>query len=269
MADIDQCSGPLERATRLLLALACEGESRPLAAHASSLGIPLSTAYRIAAQLSKHGLLAPGKRGHFGPGLTLTELAARADPRTILAGAARPLLRKLARSTRATAHLGVLEGDMVTYLVKEQGGGALFTREGGQLEAYCSAIGKILLAASDRWSLDAYLGSGPFVALTGRTITDPHLIRDGIAAVARQDYAIDDREVADDLVCVAVPIRDRNGKVVAAISLSMQTITIPIEESRARLRACASAIEKRLGRSPRQAQVRFDDGVGVAADCGF
>lgn len=240
--------GTVERVIQVLTAVAAPGDIRPLSVHARALGIPQSTVYRIVASLSRHGLVAPGSRGTYGPGLKLAALAAGAAPSDILNRVARPPLRRLARSVKATTHLGILDGDMVTYVVKEATRGPrLFTQEGGQLEAYSSAIGKVLLAAFEPERLEAYLGAGPFIALTPRTITDPEQLRREIDHVAACGFAVDDREVADDLQCVAVPIRDTHGEVVAAISLSRMALYAERLEPTAELLECARQIENRLG----------------------
>lgn len=193
----------------------------PLRDLAARLGMPLSTAYRLLAAYRKAGLVGTVGRGRYAAGLELVDLAARADRHAILAGAARSSLRKLARALRRTVHLGILENDMVTYLVKEQGGGPqLFSRAGMQLEAYCSGVGKMLLASLPEPERERYLAAGPFIALTRRTITDPDILREALAAVRRQGYAIDDEEVAEGLRCLAAPVRSRSGAVVAAVSVS-------------------------------------------------
>lgn len=248
MEGLDEIHGPADRTLRLMTAIASAGTSTPLEEHARTLGIPVSTAYRIVALLMRHGLVAPGKRGSFGPGLKLASLATTTTPAKILTEAARTPIRRLARTMCATAHLGVLDNDMVTYLVKERGGGApLFTREDGQLEAYCSAIGKVLLASINPDSLDAYLNAGPFVALTARTKIEVDLIRAEIETVTRAGFATDDEEVSDGLQCVAVPVRDAEGRVVAAVSLSRSTAERPELEPAAELVDCAHRIERRLG----------------------
>ena len=237
----------VDRAASLLIAVAGAQGDINLASHARALGIPLSSAYRIATTLARHGLLAQGLRGHYGPGLALAGLGGQADPRAILARTARPLARRLARKARATAHLGVFEGDMVTYLIKESRGVRLFTQEGGQLEAYCSAIGKVLLAHLEADEIERYLMSAPFIALTVRTVTDPVLIRNELVRVRAAGFAIDDREIADDLVCMAVPVRDPGGTVIAAVSLSRRADVVHHPEPPAALMECARAIEARLG----------------------
>ncbi len=212
---------PLQRGLQLFSAILRDGASRVLREQARELDIPLSTAYRLVAALCRDGLVARAGRGFYGPGLELAELLRRVDRRAILAAATRPHLRRLARRLRLTAHLGVLEDEMVTYLLKEQGGGPpVFTQVGCQLEAYCSAIGKVLLAHLPAAERDRYVGAGPFVALTPRTITDPTLLHRELTAVAEAGYAVDDEEVTEQLRCIAVPLHDRRHRVVAAISAS-------------------------------------------------
>jgi DNA-binding IclR family transcriptional regulator len=124
---------------------------------------------------------------------------------------------------KLTVHLGVIEDDMVTYVVKEHGGGPLlFTRSGTQLDAYCSAIGKMLLATLPARELDRYLSSGPLIPLTSHTITEPDKLRRTLQRVRVEDLAIDAEEAADNLRCIAVPVRDRRGIIVSAVSAARQ-----------------------------------------------
>jgi DNA-binding IclR family transcriptional regulator len=144
----------------------------------------------------------------------------------------------------------MIEEDMVTYLSKEHGGGpTLFTRSGTQLEAYCSAIGKVLLAALPDSELDRYLGAGEFVALTPKTICSPAELRKELGAIRSADFAIDAGEVLEDLRCVAVPIRDRQKHMVAAVSVSEKLGSTSATEEHVvltALRDCAQRIEADL-----------------------
>lgn len=234
----------------LLLRIIADRGEAPLSRQARELAIPLSTAYRAVADLTSAGLVSPGRHGSWLPGFDLIRRAAAIDPRELLADIARSPLRRTAKSFRGTVHLGILEADMVTYLVKERGGGPeVLTRPGMQLEAYCSAIGKMLLASLPTPERDRYLAGGPFFALTPYTITDPEALRRELDRVRTLDHAIDEREISEALRCVAVPVRDRGGEIVAAISF---TCVIPSRRPQtdddvlAALRACAQEIEQRL-----------------------
>ena len=161
---------------------------------------------------------------------------------------AAPLLHRLAARARSVVQLGTLEGDMVTYRLKTgRGAGALFTRTDMQLEAYCSGIGKALLAHLPLAEREAYLGAGPFVALTPCTITDRSQLRDELERVRAQGFALDRGEIAEDLYCVAVPITVPSRGVIAAISisrLSKDRKLVDHTEDLSLLREAAAAIEE-------------------------
>lgn len=239
-----------DRGLRLLDCVVRDDGQTPLSVIARSLGIPHSTARRYVASLERNGLLARVGHGRYAAGRSLATLAPFADPHTALVRTSRPLLRKLARRTRATVHLGVLEGEMITYLVKEHGGGGeIFTRAGSQLEGYCTAVGKMLLAMLDDAERDIYLGSAPFVALTERTVTAPDAIRTMLSRIRRRGYATEDGETAEGLRCLAVPVRSRAGGIVASISIARLEPPTKTWEKRLDLAAakhCAAALSHLL-----------------------
>lgn len=194
----------IDRALALFEAIVLDSGGTPASEIAAALGIAASTARRYLASFAKRGLIMRIARGRYTGSDRLRMLAAKANPHARLIEIARPVLRRLARQFHCTAHLGLFENDMVTYLVKE-GGHGVFTREHNQLEAYCTGIGKALLAQLPAPDLEAYL-DGLFVALTEKTITDPNELRRILQQVRSDGHAIDDREMADDLFCIAVPL---------------------------------------------------------------
>ena len=243
----------IDKALDLFDRVARDDGATPLGTLAAAAGLPLSTAYRMIARFEARGLLVRTGKGCWRGGAALLDLARRIDGDALLAQIARPAIRRLARATGRTAHLGVLETDMVTYLVKERGGRAeVLTREAMQLEAYCSAIGKVLLASLSEEALTLYLSSGTFVPLTPKTITDPALLRDHLAAVRRDGFAIDDEEVADGLFCLAVPVRRGDGAVVGALSSSAADAGRGFvrEDLLRALLSCADEIEAKMNGTP-------------------
>jgi len=234
----------MNKAAALLSAILADCGVNPLEVHAHSLSMPRSTAYRTVRILINNGLLAPVGDGRFVPAFGLVKNAARISLHQVLSILSRPNIRRLSRKSGTTVHLGVLDGDMVTYLVKEERRVELFTREGGQLEAYCSAIGKVLLAHLSESERESYLEGDYFVPLTPHTITNPQVLRAELAEVARIGYAVDREEVAEGMVCQAVPIRHQ-GAVVAAVSIS-RISDRPCPDDLAMLRQCAQSVEERL-----------------------
>lgn len=203
----------------MLEAVIADGGNRSVAAIARDLGVPVATAHRQVVSLVDEGYLARHRSGCYFAGPRLLRLLGQLDEKQLIANAAAPVLHRLAADLGCVIQLGTLEGDMVTYRIKTgEGAGDLFTRVGMQLEAYCSGIGKVLLAALSERDRENYLASGPFPPLTPRTITDPAALRSELATVARQGHAIDDGEIAEGLHCVAIPLHTPDGRVVAAIS---------------------------------------------------
>jgi DNA-binding IclR family transcriptional regulator len=221
---------------------------------AADLRLPRSTLYRLTGTLQAFGLITRSARGHYDVGLKLADAMRGVTPAGQLARLSRPALQHLADASQATAHLGVLEDGMVTYLVKAVGKGAdaaaVFTRENAQLEAYCSGIGKVLLAWQENAAREQYLAAGPFVKLTGRTISDPAALRACLGQVREDGFAKDDGEAADDLFCLAVPVRQGGDAVPAAISISFRRAECggrAMAAELARLRRCTAALAGVLG----------------------
>jgi len=179
-----------------------------------------SLAHQVATLVAE-GYLAPVGKGRHLAGPRLLGLLHRLDEKQVIANVAAPVLHTLAHTARGIAQLGTFENDMVTYRIKTgRGASDLFTKVGMQLEAYCSGIGKVLLAYLPMAERERYLAGGPFVALTSRTITAPDLLRNELDRVRSEGFAIDDGEIVETLHCVAVAIRTPEGAVRAAISVS-------------------------------------------------
>lgn len=210
-----------ERNLLLLEAVVRDEGRSSIAALARQTQISVAAAHRHIEALVNAGYLVQVGYARHLPGPKLRALAGMIDNRQLLANSAEPILRALATRIGCVVQLGIFENDMVTYLVKAgQSAGDLFTQVGMQLEAYCSGIGKVLLANLPAQAQAAYLAGGPFIALTENTITGSDQLAAVLSQVAGQGYAVDDEEVALGLKCLAVPVRNKQGEVVAAISLS-------------------------------------------------
>lgn len=212
------------RTLKLLEAVVRDGTQSSVAALARDAQIPVASAHRHITALVGAGYLVPAGYGRHLPGPRLHELVGFLDTKLMMANAARPILDRLAKRMQCVVQLGIFENDMVTYLVKSgPSAGDLFTKVGMQLEAYCSGIGKVLLAHLPDEARSDYLEAGPFIALTERTITDPGQLGIELAQVAGNGFAVDDEEVVTGLQCIAVPMRNAQGDVIAAISASRAT----------------------------------------------
>ncbi|MCG2663414.1 IclR family transcriptional regulator [Brevundimonas sp.] len=239
-----------EKGLDLLTALVADDGQSALVELAAGIGLPASTAHRFGAALERRGLIARERPGRYLAGPRLVTLLRVIDEGRVLARLSRRALRQLARRCRQTVHMGVLEDDMVTYIAKEAGGSAAaFTRENMQLEAYCTGIGKVLLAALPEGERDRYLSEGPFVALTPHTVIDPKALRQQLDDARHTGWAIDEAEIFDDLKCIASPVRRSDGTVVAAPSVSAPASAFTPQyrqETLAALRETIATIEDRF-----------------------
>jgi IclR family acetate operon transcriptional repressor len=183
--------------------------------------LPTTTAHRIMQALLHRGFVMRAGKTRYHLGTSVMAMADGLSLPELLKAAGRLPLEALAKHTRRHAHLGIWEGGMVTYLVKQQYGRTrVHSAEGMQLEAYCSAIGKVLLAGLSPVEQDLYIAEGDFVALTPNTIVDADELRREIAMVHARGWATDLEEIAKGLKCVAVPVWDLSGATIGAISTS-------------------------------------------------
>jgi DNA-binding IclR family transcriptional regulator len=136
---------------------------------------------------------------------------------------ARPFMEKLARRTGEVIHLSILDGNEIVYLEKKGEGQVLTvaTKVGARNPAHASAMGKVLLAGLPRGELHDVLDSRPLTRFTANTITEiPRLVEE-LERIRGQGFAIDDEETFPGIRCIAAPVRNRKGGIVAAISATV------------------------------------------------
>jgi len=213
--------------------------------------LPQASGYRLIQTLEEIGAVIRDPRGRYRPGMLLVHLSRNVEVGDLLRDLSQGVLFDLASHLSLTVHMGVFEDGMVTYVAKvgESAGFAVHTRVGAQLEAYCTGLGKVLLAALPLSQLEAFLAEGELVALTPHTITDPAAFRREINQIRARGYAVDDGESASDLRCVAVPVHDSTGKTIAAISVSDDAHRMDAErrdEVRIALQSAAAVIQHKL-----------------------
>lgn len=131
-----------------------------------------------------------------------------------------PFLADMYEATHLTVQVAVLRGTHVVYLNKLEGHQRLRSpsRIGGRMPAYCTAVGKVLLAADDG-ALERAL-TEPRHAWTAHTLTDEASLIDEIGKVRASGVAYDRGEALDSLACIAAPVRGVNNRVLAALSIS-------------------------------------------------
>jgi IclR family pca regulon transcriptional regulator len=224
---------------RGLAILSCFTAKRPvlgIADIADELGMSRSTTHRYVITLVALGYLEQGASRKYRLGLRVTDLGMSAMNATGLREHAHPYLEELRQRTSYTAALGVLDGtevlfvDRVRSFRRGQSALGLDLHAGSRVPAYCTAMGKLLLAnipeSAQRDALAAIRPTkrGP------NTITSKKALRDEFDQVREAGFAVDDEELAAELFAIAVPVRDAGGDVTAAVGLSAHNSMISLEE---------------------------------------
>ena len=198
--------GGLDRAAAILGSFDAAHRELTLAALVARCGLPRSTTHRTAERMIRLGWLEkPGDRYRIGN--RLFEIASLAPIRLELREAALPFLQDLHQATKITVQLGVLDGSQVLVVEKITGHRAMpmLSQVGGMIPAYCSALGRAILAYSQPAVIDAAL-AGPLPARTPRTLTSPVAVVRELTAVPERGWAVDREEGNIGVSCVAAPI---------------------------------------------------------------
>jgi DNA-binding IclR family transcriptional regulator len=155
-------------------------------------------------------------------GRPLFALAASALDEMEMVSMATPVLDDLSRETGESSHFASRMSDAVVVMARTPGPGAfqLTDRVGVVRPAYCTALGKVILAALRPDQLDRYLDRIELKALTSKTITSPQRLRRELQDVRRAGIAFDDGEFNNEVRCAAMPVYDFSGQVVGAIGIS-------------------------------------------------
>ncbi len=190
---------------------------------ARSLRVRPGSLYPALSTLERFGYLERRPDKRFRLGLKLLERGHTILLHLDLYERARPALRQLAQALSANAHLAVLHQGQVLYLGREEAApSAVFPSIVGRLvPAYCTALGKVLLAHLPPGERRHLLAGQPLERRTPRTITSLRRLEVELAGVLARGYAVDNEELHEGVVCVAAPIRDHAGGVMAAISVSL------------------------------------------------
>jgi DNA-binding IclR family transcriptional regulator len=189
----------------------------------------VSTAHRLLTTLIRQGYCRQNpETGRYALGSKLFQLGEACLGQIDLRMLARPFLERLCRETGETANLVVLDGQEALYLDKVESPQNLriFSRIGHRAPLYCTGAGKVLLAYRHETEREALLGRGPLKPLTRRTTTSLLRLRRELAQVREQGFALDREECEEGAYCIAVPVRNAQGRIEAALSVSGPTVRL-------------------------------------------
>ncbi|HEV3171872.1 MAG TPA: IclR family transcriptional regulator [Actinocrinis sp.] len=234
----------LDRAAAILGAFDAEHRELTLSALVARCGLPRSTTHRTADRMIRLGWLdKPQDRYRIGN--RLFEISSLAPIRLELREAVLPYLQDLHSATKTTVQLGVLDGAQILVVEKITGHRSMpmLSQVGGIIPAYCSALGRAILAYSDTASIDAVLGAG-MPARTPRTLTTRAAVIRELTAVPARGWAVDREEGNIGVSCVAAPIFAPLGEVVAALSVTGPTALVRADRIGPAVRMAAAAASR-------------------------
>lgn len=213
----------VERTLDLLEALADVGEVG-IAQLSARVGLHASTVHRLLATLIARGYVRQNpESGRYLLGLKPLDIARSVKIHLDLRRQALPVLRQLMRDSGETANLAVMNNDHLVYLEQVTSPDwmlRMFVQVGGRAPLHSTASGKVLLANLTEAERKQLLSNYRLVPYATRTIVELRILLDELAEVRRQGYATDWGEQEDGVCCIAGPVRDHSGRVVAAISIS-------------------------------------------------
>lgn len=216
----------IERASSILDILGQSPQGISIRELSTKIKLPKGTTHRLLSSLSYLGYARQDtKARNYFLGFKLVELGNLLLSQLDLRKEAEPFLRDLAERTRETVHLVFLDRNEIVYIDKVEtdqnpSGLRMASRVGLRNPAHSCAVGKVLLSHLSEEELNNIIKEKGLGKRTENTITNPAQLKEHLKNVQAQGYAIDDEENEKGIRCVAAPIYNEGGKVVAAISIS-------------------------------------------------
>ena len=225
----------LDRGLLILEAVGKSNEPVSLGQLAALLEIDRSSAFRLANTLKRRGFLAnpsAGKDYVLGP--SVWRLSRQYDWSKMLAKVAHEHLKTLAAATNETAHLAVREGRKALFVdhVTTSHVIAISGQTGEFVPLYCTSHGKALLADFDESELTKLFGGKQLKPYTKNTIESVRTLAAECEHIRNNGFASDESEYLEGVRCVAAPIRDRDGAVIASIGISAPASRLSKEAQR-------------------------------------
>jgi DNA-binding IclR family transcriptional regulator len=187
---------------------------------------PKATLYRFLQVLTNQGMLSHDpETGHYALGVRLVRLAHAAWATSSLAPLARPFLDALSAKLGETIHLAQLDQGQVLYVDKRNAARPveMFSQAGKVGPAYCTGVGKAMLAHLPPEALESALARQSFHAFTPATLASREALCAELAAIRTRGFAFDAEEHEPGIICIAAPILSRSGRALGALSVTSTT----------------------------------------------
>lgn len=213
----------IERMMKLLGVLADYHDPVSLKQLALATGLHPSTAHRILAAMAVSGFVERADPGTYRLGIRLLELGNVVKSRISIRGAAMPQMQALHEKIGESVNLGMRQGDEIVYVERTSSGRSsvrVVHLVGARAPLHVTAVGKLYLAEDSKESLKDYARRTGLPGVTPTSITSLAALEKEIDRVRRHGIAYDNEEIEQGLRCVAAPVRDDTGDMVAGLSVS-------------------------------------------------
>jgi len=222
----DAVDGTVGKALDVLERVAASGKPVRFAELLEGSAFPKATLYRLLQTLVRQGMLAlDADLGTYSLGMRLVRLAHGAWAQSSLAPLARPSLDRLAAQTGETVHLAQLDQGQVLYVDKRHAARPveMFSSAGKVGPAYCTGVGKAMLAYLPEAALEAALTRQSFHRFTDTTLDTPRALKAELQAIRARGHALDREEHEPGIICIAAPVLTRGGRMLGALSVTTTT----------------------------------------------
>jgi DNA-binding IclR family transcriptional regulator len=246
-------NSPVRKALLLLNYLARSPKAVSLAELSRALDLPKPTSHRLALMLSELGFVEKDAlNARYSIGSGFEEIALNALRNGAGSSARRSLMDGLSERLGVRTNFVVLKAGKLLYVewVESTSTLRIDVRPGTQIPVHCSASGKLLMAFAPASLRERFLKTAPFPPYTRSTITTARAFARELEAIRRRGHAEDDEEFIPGVCCLAVPVRDQGGDVVAGLAVMAPEASFPLSKARQHLgdiRDCADAISQALG----------------------
>jgi IclR family KDG regulon transcriptional repressor len=221
----------LQRGTKVLDALLDARAPLSLEQICAYTELPKSTAFRIIVNLLQGHYLVETEEGYW-LGLKMLRFGALVEEKLDLMQQARPFLTQLRDQVNETIHLAVLDDDLrVVYVEKlstQHAVGLMMSRIGITAPMHCTALGRAMAAFRPDTEVCRWIRTHGLKAFTNTTIIEQDAFLQELREIRSRGYAVDNGEFEASVRCVAAPIRDRTGRVIAAVSISGPDTRMPV-----------------------------------------
>ncbi|MGX1902263.1 IclR family transcriptional regulator [Thermolongibacillus altinsuensis] len=243
----------VSRALDIIEIVSSEKDGLGVTEIAKQMDINKSSVYRILSTLVQYGYMEQDEEtSRYKLGYKFLEMSSKLLESIDLRKEARPFLQELEKETNEVIHLVVYDQGEVIYIEKLEGTETLrmHSKVGKRAPMHCTAVGKAILAHLPSNVVLDILERKGMPRHTDKTITDQDEFLKELSQVRQKGYALDLEENEYGIRCIAVPIFDHVGKVIAAVSVSGPTIRMTderIEQLQARMLQIGKQISARLG----------------------